>query len=117
MLTLISIVMSGDEDLRMNFDDVLRVIIQRSNVSASYEELNNDCRELTEANYGFRQVASGHDAVAILSRGLRKRLGSQKAHDVRVDVLELELRLAFDWDCLKQTVFLRWHKGLGEPQY
>ena len=96
-----------EEDLRsaLNFDEVLRVIIQRSNASASYKELHNHCRRLADGKFDFRQVASGHDAVAILSRGLRRRLGSQKAQDVRVDVLELELRLAFDWDCLKETAF------------
>ena len=94
-----------DKNLRLNFDDVVRVITQRSNVSASYKELHNHCRLLAEGNFDVRQVASGHDAVAILSRGLRKRLGSQRAQDVRVDVLELELRLAFDWDCLKHTAF------------
>ena len=94
-----------EEGLRLNFSEVVKVIIQRSNASVSYEELHNHCRRLAAGKCDFRQVASGHDAVAILSRGLRKRLGSQKTQDVRVDVLELELRLAFDWDCLKQTAF------------
>ena len=94
-----------EESLRLNFDEIVKVIIQRSNASVSYEELHNNCRRLAEGGFDSRQVASGHDAVAILSQGLRKRLGSQKAQDVRVDVIELELRLAFDWDCLRQTVF------------
>ena len=94
-----------DEALRLNFADVVRVVIQRSNASASDEELHEHCQRLADGGFDFRQVASGHDAVAILSVGLRRRLGSQRAQDVRVDVIELELRLAFDWDCLKQTTF------------
>jgi hypothetical protein len=93
------------DGLRLRFADVVKVIVQRSGSPLSHDELSLQCDKIAQSKFDARQVASGHDAVAILSQGLRKELGSQRAQDVRVDVLEMELRLAFDWEALKRTVF------------
>jgi hypothetical protein len=94
-----------DEMLRVQVVDIMKVVIQRSAAKIPHTELHEHCERLAGGGFDSSQVASGHDAVAILSFGLRKQLGSQRAQDVRPEVLELELRLAFDAEALRATVF------------
>lgn len=94
-----------DGGLGVNLVDIVRVVVQRSSSTAGPDDLHDRCCELAGGGHDVRQVVVGHDAVALLSGALRALLGSQNAQDVRPEVIERELRLAFDRDCLEQTQF------------
>lgn len=49
-----------------------------------------------DSNHDPWQVCCGHDLVGILSIGLRKIIGSNKAKEVEADILERNLRLAYE---------------------
>ena len=42
------------------------------------------------------QVSCGHDLIQVLSFGLRRTLGTNQAHEVKSDALEMNLRLAYE---------------------
>jgi hypothetical protein len=93
-----------DEDsLRVVVEKAVQVLLQRSQSAVEAGALQASSDAVLEGDIQARELCSGHDAVAILSFGLRRVLGTQKALDVRVDMLELELRLAYDRDCFTQT--------------
>ena len=58
--------------------------------------LNGAAEGLRDAGHDLCQVCCGDDALQILSIGLRKLLGTNKAQDVSVDRLRQALRLAFE---------------------
>jgi hypothetical protein len=90
-------------ELAVDVLEVTRVVVQRSRSSLRHTDLVSACESMRD--HDVRQVASGHDAVSILSVGLCKQLGNQRHQDVKAEVLELELRLAFDDGCLASTAF------------
>ncbi len=95
-----------DSALRVDVVKVIRVVVQRSGLSLhEVTKIESCCAVLALKGVDVRQVASGHDAVNLLSFGLRGALGSQKAQDVKLETLEIELRLGFDDDCLRRTTF------------
>ncbi|MEQ9667346.1 DUF4435 domain-containing protein [Coleofasciculus sp. G2-EDA-02] len=49
------------------------------------------------------QVCCGHDIICILSMGLSKVWGSWKTNDVKSDILERELRLAYEDSYFRST--------------
>jgi hypothetical protein len=105
--------------MRIDFVALARVIVQRSGSNVALEVLQAGCDDLAAGAHDDRQVAVGHDAVALLGSALRGLIGSQKAQDVRPDVLERELRLAFDKEELERTKMharmLQWEEKSGWP--
>lgn len=96
----------ADEDsFRIDLVRVVGVVVQRTGSAVRQQDLHTRCDELAASGFDVRQVAVGHDGVALLSLALRSRLGSQRAIDVKVETLELELRLAFDEACLRRKTF------------
>jgi len=85
-----------EETLTLDLRRCVEVVAQRSGRADETEDINRRCERLAQEKHDTRQVSSGHDVIAVLGIGLRKVLGSQRATDVRMDTLELELRLAFD---------------------
>jgi hypothetical protein len=94
--------------LRVDLVKVVTVVIQRTGLSARLTpEVAKACSMLAANGADIRQVVNGHDAVDLLSLGLRSALGSQTAQDAKRETLEIELRLGFDDECLHRTGVFR----------
>jgi hypothetical protein len=59
-------------------------------------ELIRDLENLMSNNQDMLQICCGHDISAVLSFGLRKIVGSNNAGDVKQEIIERSLRLAFE---------------------
>ena len=103
------------DDLKLTFDgitfskfineqnlqiDELKLIREVKNKSQAFslkdEDLQLRLNSRKNNNHDPWQVCCGHDLVEILSLGLRKTIGSNKASDVEPDSLERYLRLAYE---------------------
>ena len=58
-------------------------------------DLRNAIEETMESSHDLWDVCCGHDLVCILSLGLRSALGSNRANDVKPELLQKSLRLAY----------------------
>lgn len=80
--------------------DELKLIREVKNKSQSFslkdEDLQLRLNNQKSNSHDPWQVCCGHDLVEILSIGLRKAIGSNKASDVNPDSLERYLRLAYE---------------------
>jgi len=87
--------------------DELKLIQEVKNKSQAYslrdEDLQKQLKSQKSNNYDPWQMCCGHDLVEILSIGLRKVLGSNKATDVEPNSLERSLRLAYEEIYFRQT--------------
>ena len=80
--------------------DELKLIREVKNKSQAFSLKDEDLQQRLVSqksnNHDPWQVCCGHDLVEILSLGLRKALGSNKAADVESSSLERNLRLAYE---------------------
>ncbi len=80
--------------------DELRLIREIKNKSQAFSLKDEDLQQRLMAeksnNHDPWQVCCGHHLVEILSLGLRKAIGSNKAADVEPNSLERNLRLAYE---------------------
>ncbi|WP_334865329.1 DUF4435 domain-containing protein [Nostoc sp.] len=87
--------------------DELKLIQEVKNKSQAYslkdEDLGQKLKSQKSNNHDLWQICCGHDLVEILSIGLRKMLGSNKAADVEPNSLERSLRLAYEEIYFRQT--------------
>lgn len=67
------------------------------------QAVKNRVQELQLENYDLWQVCCGHDLICILSIGLRRKLGNYNAKDIGPDMLERELRLAYESRYFEET--------------
>nr|WP_199331273.1 DUF4435 domain-containing protein [Calothrix sp. FACHB-1219] len=78
----------------------LRLIQEIKNKSQAFylkdEEIQKRLISEKSNNYDYSQVCCGHDLVEILSVGLRKVIGTNKAADIEANSLERNLRLAYE---------------------
>ncbi|MBD2492778.1 DUF4435 domain-containing protein [Nostoc sp. FACHB-280] len=100
----------------------LRMIQEVKNKSQAYslkdEELQKQLISQKNNNHDPWQVCCGHDLVEILSLGLRKALGTNKAADVEPNALERSLRLAYEevYFCKTQLYFnIRTWESQNQP--
>ncbi|MEH2441933.1 DUF4435 domain-containing protein [Nostoc sp.] len=87
--------------------DELKLIQEIKNKSQAFSLNEKDMQERLKSqksnNHDPWQICCGHDLVEILSFGLRKALGSNKAADVEPNSLERSLRLAYEEIYFYQT--------------
>jgi len=67
------------------------------------QDIQNSIETLEKAAYDPWQVCCGHDIICILSIGLSKVWGSWKTNEIRSDILERELRLAYEYAYFRST--------------
>lgn len=92
------------DDLNPNRTDMIRHVLQRSQRSTGLlAELSSAIDALEDSQHDRWVVCCGHDLVAALSHALRKTLGTRSSNDVSPDVIERDLRLAFERRDLEQT--------------
>lgn len=87
----------NERELSFNRRAFLKTVINHSRMPHIREdELQQMMDELTSSTHDPYDVCCGHDLVYILSLGLTKALGSEKAQDVRPEQLEKILRVAYE---------------------
>jgi len=87
--------------------DELKLIQEIKNKSQAYSLKDEDLRQQLNSrksnNHDPWQICCGHHLVEILSFGLRRVFGSNKAADVEPNSLERSLRLAYEEIYFRQT--------------
>lgn len=68
------------------------------------EEIKEQVKDLRDSRHDNWHLCCGHDLMSILSIGFRKALGTRKAAEVAIDILERELRLAYEAEHFSKTV-------------
>jgi hypothetical protein len=93
-----------DDTLAVDTD---RLVQEVKNKSGRHDLQNEGLRtaiaEATDDRHDPWDVCCGHDLVQIMSVGLRKSLGSNDANDVKPDLLEKILRIAYEFPHFSDT--------------
>ncbi|MCI0486402.1 MAG: DUF4435 domain-containing protein [Blastocatellia bacterium] len=83
---------------------LIKVVKNHSQKHALDEtEILNDLQGLISVTHDDLHICCGHDLSAILSIALRKALGSNKADDVRAEMLEKFFQLSFEASIFSAT--------------
>ena len=92
------------KSLVLDENNLIKEVRNKSNKPAlNINDLQQRMNELKNLNHDRWQVCRGHDLVEILSFGLLQAFGSQKAADVKTEILERSLRLAYETSYFSQT--------------
>lgn len=93
-----------EQTLQINELKLIQEIKNKSQAfSLNEKNLQERLKSQKSNNHDPWQICCGHDLVEILSFGLRKALGSNKAADVEANSLERSLRLAYEEIYFHQT--------------
>ncbi len=85
------------KDLKIEVLSLIKAVKNKSLRSDIVDKrLEAYIQDLKDDTHDPWHVCCGHDLVCILSIGLRKTIGSWNPNDIRPDVLERSLRLAFE---------------------
>ncbi|MCA2941634.1 MAG: DUF4435 domain-containing protein [Microcystis sp. M113S1] len=92
------------EKLSINIDELIRSIKNNSQkLSLDEQQIKQDLSVISDENHDPWQLCCGHDFIDILAIALCKVLGTWNANDVKTEVLERELRLAYELSYFYQT--------------
>ena len=87
--------------------DIDKLIISIKNnsqkLSLDEQQIKQDLSAISDENHDPWQLCCGHDFIGILAIALCKVLGTWNANDVKTEVLERELRLAYELSYFYQT--------------
>lgn len=91
--------------LEVDHERLILNVLNLTGVSVkSHKEILAELETLLEkGKHELLQVCCGHDLAAVVSVGLRKTLGSQKAAIANAENVEASLRLAYDSEEFKKT--------------
>ena len=92
------------EKLSINIDELIISIKNHSQkLSLDEQQIKQDLSVISDENHDPWQLCCGHDFISILAIALCKVLGTWNANDVKTEVLERELRLAYELSYFYQT--------------
>ncbi|MCU7241679.1 MAG: DUF4435 domain-containing protein [Microcystis aeruginosa WS75] len=92
------------EKLSINIDELIISIKNHSQkLSLDEQQIKQDLSVISDENHDPWQLCCGHDFIGILAIALCKVLGTWNANDVKTEVLERELRLAYELSYFYQT--------------
>ena len=92
------------ENLSINIDELIRSFKNKSQKpSLDEQQIKQDLSVISDENHDPWQLCCGHDFISILAIALCKVLGTWNANDVKTEVLERELRLAYELSYFYQT--------------
>jgi 5S rRNA maturation endonuclease (ribonuclease M5) len=92
------------ENLSINIDKLIISIKNNSQKpSLDEQQIKQDLSVISDENHDPWQLCCGHDFISILAIALCKVLGTWNANDVKTEVLERELRLAYELSYFYQT--------------
>lgn len=86
-----------DSTLTINVTEMIKTVKNKSQKhDLNVESIERSIQELINDDHDLWEVCCGRDLTCVLSFGLRKALGSHNAKEVAVDIIEMELRLAYE---------------------
>jgi len=92
------------KNLSINIDKLIISIKNHSQKpSLDEQQIKQDLSVISDENHDPWQLCCGHDFISILAIALCKVLGTWNANDVKTEVLERELRLAYELSYFYQT--------------
>jgi len=92
------------ENLSINIDKLIISIKNNSQKpSLDEQQIKQDLSVISDENHDPWQLCCGHDFIDILAIALCKVLGTWNANDVKTEVLERELRLAYELSYFYET--------------
>jgi len=92
------------KNLSINIDKLIISIKNHSQKpSLDEQQIKQDLSVISDENHDPWQLCCGHDFIDILAIALCKVLGTWNANDVKTEVLERELRLAYELSYFYQT--------------
>jgi 5S rRNA maturation endonuclease (ribonuclease M5) len=92
------------KNLSINIDKLIISIKNNSQkLSLDEQQIKQDLSVISDENHDPWQLCCGHDFISILAIALCKVLGTWNANDVKTEVLERELRLAYELSYFYQT--------------
>lgn len=92
------------KNLSINIDKLIISIKNNSQkLSLDEQQIKQDLSVISDENHDPWQLCCGHDFIDILAIALCKVLGTWNANDVKTEVLERELRLAYELSYFYQT--------------
>lgn len=84
-------------NMKVELERILRRICSSvSHVSLTNEKILAEIEDISDPNHELWDVCSGHDLTGILSRGLRRAIGSVNHQQSQPKDIEKNLRLAYD---------------------
>lgn len=87
----------NEKALKLDEIDLIRTVQNKSQCfTIKSEVIQQKIRDLTREDLDPWQVCCGHDLIEVLSLGLQKAIGSYDTREVKRDVLERSLRLAYE---------------------
>lgn len=91
----------NDKTLKPTEIDLIITIQNKSQNKPQYlavksEDLQQRVNNIKSSNHDLWQVCCGHDLVEVLSLSLQKAIGTYNANEVKPEVLERNLRLAYE---------------------
>ncbi len=108
----------NEKTLQVNETKLIQTIKNKSQKqSLKDEELQKAIKDLEDPSHDLWQVCRGHDLTELLSLGLRKTIGTNNSTDVKPEILERALRLAYEFQYLHATklygAIVAWEKQTG----
>ena len=83
--------------MKIDQSKFIQEVINKSQAhSLNNKDLQQRINSQKDENHAPCQVSCGHDLVEILSLGFRKAIGSYQPSEVKPDILERSLRLAYE---------------------
>jgi hypothetical protein len=94
-----------DQDtLHVNYTDLIKSVKNKSQRhDIPDEQLHANLQALKSSAHDPWHICCGHDLINILSIALRKAIGTRNHHEVKAELLEINLRLAFEYQHLCGT--------------
>jgi hypothetical protein len=89
--------------LVVDIEHVIVALVQRSGCGIKADQVKDGYKAIAETSLDRLQICCGHDVVDVLSVALRNLVGTCDVCDVRPELLERELRLAFDFEDFSST--------------
>ncbi|MBS0018610.1 MAG: DUF4435 domain-containing protein [Arthrospira sp. SH-MAG29] len=90
--------------IKISYDKLIDVVKNKSQKSyLSTPEIISKITNLNSQSYDPWQICCGHDLVEILSLALCKAIGSHNSQDVKPDIIDRSLRLAYEKAYFYQT--------------
>ncbi|MEM8641816.1 MAG: DUF4435 domain-containing protein [Cyanobacteria bacterium P01_G01_bin.54] len=91
------------DNLAIDITKLIKTITDRSERQDLASQLQRSIQELESQPMNIWQICCGHDLTAILGFALQKLWGTHNTQAVSPDILERELRLAYEKDDFKST--------------
>lgn len=91
------------KNLTINLAGLVEEVTNKSNKQNMREHIRKKVEKMASNSYDLWQMCCGHDLVCILSLGLRFAFGSNNAGEVKQEIIEKSLRLAYEFTYFQET--------------